>query len=378
MPCYLINSSMTLLKTQSELNRRIRELDGLRGIAVILVVIAHYQNMLSLPDTTIWMLIQHTINVGWLGVDIFFVLSGYLITSILLEHNIGWQRFYTNRAFRILPAFIVVFSITIYFFHSPWLSSTLLYIFFLGNFTIFKFREIAPLYHFWSLSVEEQYYVFWPLIVKRMSKSKVFIISLIIAILSSICRIILFLLHVNFFIIYKSTFSHLDGIALGSAIAVAPHLPSINKWLRIYWKLIATISFMTLVSGFFLLKMNYVLWNGRTQATAIPTISIFIAMLIFARSQNLFPPAMSTVLNSHILVYFGLRSYGLYLIHYPVLYYAQTIIHNHPIVNNYFSPLTSSIILTIFTASTSVALAEISWRCIEQPAQKLKSKLASQ
>lgn len=116
MPCYLINSSMTLLKTQSELNRRIRELDGLRGIAVILVVIAHYQNMLSLPDTTIWMLIQHTINVGWLGVDIFFVLSGYLITSILLEHNIGWQRFYTNRAFRILPAFIVVFSITIYFF----------------------------------------------------------------------------------------------------------------------------------------------------------------------------------------------------------------------------------------------------------------------
>ncbi len=91
------------------MQKRIPPLDGLRGIAIILVLIHHFSLGLVFPQTAAGKLLDRILAAGWIGVDIFFVLSGFLITGILLDAGTDWTRFYRNRAFRIVPVFLVVF-----------------------------------------------------------------------------------------------------------------------------------------------------------------------------------------------------------------------------------------------------------------------------
>ena len=92
------------------MQKRILELDGFRGIAVLIVVLCHFNSLLRSPRTIAWKMLERTLDSGWVGVDIFFVLSGFLITSILLDDH-DWKRFYRNRAFRILPPALFILSI---------------------------------------------------------------------------------------------------------------------------------------------------------------------------------------------------------------------------------------------------------------------------
>jgi peptidoglycan/LPS O-acetylase OafA/YrhL len=128
-------------------------LDGLRGVAALLVMSFHFQ----IPG---W-------SGGFLGVDVFFVLSGFLITSLLLEEwqrsgTVCLRRFFLRRALRLFPALVLVLLVTAPFVSYRWPLVALGYV---ANWALaFKFVTFGPISHVWSLSVEEQFYLIWPIV----------------------------------------------------------------------------------------------------------------------------------------------------------------------------------------------------------------------
>jgi peptidoglycan/LPS O-acetylase OafA/YrhL len=196
-------------------------LDGLRGVAITLVLLFH-----------IW---PDTFSFGYMGVDIFFVLSGFLITQIIytkLENDtFSFKEFYRNRVRRIFPAMIVVLLVAFfigYLFMFPSELKSLgqhmkTSVLFWQNFRLMeevgywdKAAELKPLLHFWSLSIEEQFYIFWPIILVLIYKFRInFLIS--IGVLFILLTVLSQILDINKF--YHS-FARFWELAFGSFLFV--------------------------------------------------------------------------------------------------------------------------------------------------------------
>ena len=139
--------------------RRIGALDGVRGLAILLVFANH----------------AFKIRLAWAGVDLFFVLSGFLITGILLgvKHlrpGAYYGRFYGRRARRILPPYLLLLAMTPFFFGAGWLHFGYMYAFLMNFVTAFMIPHPSSLDVLWSLAVEEQFYLVWPVLVLLLSE----------------------------------------------------------------------------------------------------------------------------------------------------------------------------------------------------------------
>jgi peptidoglycan/LPS O-acetylase OafA/YrhL len=209
------------------------ELDGLRGIAIGLVMIHHFW-----PKTGYWARFADIADLGWSGVDLFFVISGFLITGILLEtadRPHFYRNFYARRALRIFPLYYLFLAFA--FLIIPFLQegsywqtdlvrrsgSPLWYVCYLGN-----VREaltgkvpayfVAPL---WSLAIEEQFYISFPLLVAAVSRRCLAVVILALVLFAPVFRLIsLWLSPENENMHYVATFSRVDGIALGCLLAL--------------------------------------------------------------------------------------------------------------------------------------------------------------
>lgn len=193
---------------------RIPQLDGLRALAVLLVLLIHHG---LLPA-------------GWVGVDIFFVLSGFLITGILRKDRDAthyWRTFYTKRAARILPPLCLLLAVAFSFSGYTGLGA-LGYLFFLGNFVQLTGFRIAVLSSLWSLAIEEHFYLLWPSAVKRLSRTRLLQGAVAIVALSPFVRAAGTLALRHWFgplhgwdnPIFLLTFFRLDGLAAGAALAL--------------------------------------------------------------------------------------------------------------------------------------------------------------
>jgi peptidoglycan/LPS O-acetylase OafA/YrhL len=203
------------------------ELDTLRGLAVLGVLVYHslYWNvsLAVLPESTRRLLTFA--GPGRLGVDLFFVLSGFLITGILLRSRSQqsyFKRFYLRRALRIYPAYLLILLVLIIFRRSP-LSFVILSLAYLSNLTTFFGVQIAyPV--LWSLAVEEHFYFLWPFLVRRLSKFALMAVCFGIIVLSPVSRLVGYYasLHktVNIFLCNEYTWNALDGLACGAALSI--------------------------------------------------------------------------------------------------------------------------------------------------------------
>jgi peptidoglycan/LPS O-acetylase OafA/YrhL len=285
------------------------QLDGLRGIAILFVMLHHLRALVGRELG----LIQPLADAGWIGVDIFFGISGFLITRILLDSRDQphyWRNFYVRRGLRIIPLYYGVLTLIflprllVSRLPAEALPSPLWFYGFLSNFwyAAKPASTDLALEVTWSLSVEEQFYLVWPLLVSRFSRRMLSVLLLGIVAAGPCFRGLLAtdpqtLCH---------TLCRMDGLAFGCLAAIAP----IDRLKRL--GVFAGAAWGVLLSG---------VWLGwfRDHAPAIPTIAYAIipatAVLTIASVLRTPAGALARVLAWRPLMWIGRVSFGLYLLH---------------------------------------------------------------
>jgi peptidoglycan/LPS O-acetylase OafA/YrhL len=293
------------------LPKYIPELDGLRGLAVLAVVFYHCGPRLKgtwLYGASAW---------GWAGVNLFFVLSGFLITSILLESRDQkkyFRNFYARRVLRIWPVYVLMLAVVYvgspWFMHqpvaeavrtAPWLA----YIFFVQNLI---HAELTPaLGPTWSLAIEEQYYFLWAPAAKLLRRPWMLAAVLGAAIVASPALRMANLRWMT----PTHTLIHLDGIAWGGLLAVAVHRLA---WSRRTWLWLGLGGLATGVAA------TATLAGGTAFLDSALAVCFAGAVLAAIASTGAHNP-VNAALRRGPLAFYGHISYGLYMIHIAVFIY---------------------------------------------------------
>lgn len=284
-------------------------LDGLRGIAISLVLLFH-----------IW---PEYFSFGYVGVDIFFVLSGYLITKIidikLKSNSFSFKEFYRNRIRRIFPSMIIVVLTTFFIGYMFLFPSELEQlgkhinssVFFYQNFRLIgevgywdEAAQLKPLLHFWSLSIEEQFYLLWPFIILFIYKLR---LNLFIYLLFIFFLFIIIPKFTSIDVFYHS-FSRFWELSFGGLIYASSTRFNILNYIS---KLHVVIYILFMVS----IGLAY----GNIKFDLIKTlfVVVFTGLLILSISVN----KNNKILSSSALVFLGVISFPLYLWHYVFISY---------------------------------------------------------
>ena len=340
------------------------EIDGLRAIAVFSVIFYHANIIFNFGNGNF-----QFFSGGFFGVDIFFVISGYLITNFILskikKNQFSYLNFYERRLRRLLPA---LFFIVIISFITGWIlmmpsqferlsASILSLLFFVSNIWFFfqgsylsGASELKPLLHTWSLSVEEQFYILFPFFLLYINKLKkiipVFLALTLIYLLFSFYGSIKFE-DANFYFI----FSRIWELLIGSLVAQVTQNKLITK-MNIYKGL---LSFIGLSLIFFALFYYDDSIRHPSYFTFIPVIGTSMILLFYDDSNLLLK-----ILKNKVFIFFGLISYSLYLWHFPILAFNK--IKSGGLS---FQDKIDSIILTII-------LSIITYYLIEKPFRNFK------
>lgn len=293
----------------------VRSLDGLRGLASIAVLMHHclFTDVPIFVFPVATRLVEAFSSYLYLGVDLFFTLSGYLITSLLLLDRRDpdyYRNFYWKRFFRIIPALVLVLLLTHALGWTPWIG-VLLALLFVANFMNFWGKpEIGP---FWSLAIEEQFYLVWPMVVRKGRPRKMVRVLLAVMIVPAVLRVISWLLHHGR---QHYTFVHCDGLAWGALLAVmcfSARIPwrSYNN-LRL-WRKVGAWMFWAGALGMLgevFLVLNSRIDYGLSLTAAAPLFTGVLAYLITHPKAGI-----SRFLASRPLRFLGDVSYMVYLSH---------------------------------------------------------------
>jgi peptidoglycan/LPS O-acetylase OafA/YrhL len=295
------------------------ELDTLRGIACLAVVFLHGfawrygTSHFSRPQRTFMLLTQP----GWMGVNLFFVLSGFLITGILIDSKQRrnyYQRFYTRRALRILPACYLLLLVLGIIGSASW-SFVGLGFLYMANMTSFfgVSMDYGPL---WSLAVEEHYYILWPALVRKLTLRGIAIAAAVIFLGTPLLRGVAFYTGHPAGIDWYTWFVA-DGLAMGSLLAVALRT-TITRRQTIFLSagLMSFAAGAAVVGRPFGLLTRQRLMGAALQYTFIHIFfaGVLLLFLIAGTSQY------RGWVNNKILQFFGYISYGLYLFHWLVFH----------------------------------------------------------
>lgn len=345
----------------------IQELDGLRGAAVGLVMVTHFW-----PNTGVFERSADIAEVGWIGVDLFFVLSGFLITGILLADAPNpnyYRRFYLRRAFRIFPLYYA-FLFSLFGFLAVWhggadlqrlnteWGSPLWFFAYLANFVTASrglMPVFGPLGPPWSLQIEEQFYMMFPAIVHRLRERLPRFLIVVIA-LALVYRVGAFLLYPeNPWLQYVGTFGRADALAFGAIVACARRFYGgfAGAWTRSLPLALVPLVAMYAITG--------VASGGVFVRTAGYSLNAAcFAAIIWWTVANAGTRA-TYMLRFKPLRLLGKISYGVYLLQLPVQS-AMKIAMHVPAGNMTRTPSQA----IIWTAAT-LLVAWTSWRVFENP-----------
>ena len=321
-------------------------LDGLRGIACLLVIPGHAQVFIG----------------GWIGVDIFFVLSGFLVTGILIRAREAphyFLNFYARRTLRIFPLYYAFLAATLV--AGPWITGrpsgvdSVWFWTYLANWHIGLHGESVPqtLAHLWSLAIEEQFYLFWPLVVWRMPVRRLRTLCVALAVMALALRTLLAFHGTSISALYVMTPTRLDTLAVGSWLALRPpKVVTSKRWTNI-----------VLVGG--VTASVLVLWphGGGYRGVAVATIGL-TAIAVSAGALVAIAVAGRGVIASALewtpLRVAGKYSYAAYLMHVQVSLMVQRFGGGH------------GLLAAIATIIITFAIAGVSWRVFEAPILSLK------
>jgi peptidoglycan/LPS O-acetylase OafA/YrhL len=345
-----------------------KQLDGLRAMAVLAVLWTHY-----LPEEY-WLF---GIYWGGYGVRLFFVLSGFLITGILLKSRqyiiqgkqcsfFALRQFYIRRFLRIFPLYYAILALT-FLIAIPQIKEAIVWhLLYLSNvYFSLQGRFYGSAGHLWSLAVEEQFYLLWPWIILFLPRRWLLPTIIIFIVIAPLFRFISTVVGVNLVAIWVLTPNACDALCLGALLA---YLNSHEDELLISKQRV--LCFFLLI-GLFITIVLPILPYLNAQNLVVSALADTGRGLIFAylvaAAANGFKSFVGKVLESRPMVYLGKISYGVYLIHafMPEIIYR---IFNYFDLADYNSPLTIAFCSTVAT----ITVATLTWHFLERPINDLK------
>ncbi len=350
--------------------KHIPELDGLRGIAAVMVFFHHvcFSTVKDGPWQPAIQFIRRISVYGANGVELFFVLSGFLITSILLADRTKktyYAPFYWKRVLRIVPVYAVMLLYIFLFVPHSTVAMVCALLFVANLSWIF---HAVPLTPFWTLAIEEQFYLVWPTVVHRLRVRTLAVWAVAIA-LSSIGFRLLFAYfgHYNFFF----TIHRCDGLAWGALLACffVRRTAGDRRGLQV-----VAVAFLAAAGVFLLnyfLPMSSLPWVACNTALAMTGISLLsmgvVGLLVFRSGAR-----WLQVFRSRILVFFGLISYAFYMVH---LYVIQAYDRHWPVPA---APQARAYLVRVLvTLAAAVAIATVSRYLLELPIIRLRRFIPS-
>ena len=364
-------------------------LDGLRGIAVLTVMWLHFVFML--PSTGGERVFWNLSGTGWIGVDLFFVLSGFLITGILYDAKGGphyFRNFYMRRSLRIFPlyyAFLILIFAVMPLLRSSGADHVGKQVWMWTYLSNVLFARVgwegmpAHTTHLWSLAIEEQFYLLWPLLVWLASRRRLIQLCVGSIALAFATRLVLHFVFANDIAAYALMPARIDALAAGGLLAVLVRDPESARLAARYLNPVAAATATILILVMF--------WTGPIQGlTMLPTLAFpvqafgYTALALFFASMLGKAVAAPTgqlsnrVLTSRLLVAFGKYSYALYLLHILVRDILQTQIMGDrggfPVIAGSQIPAQLAVIALGIGGSYAVAFA--SWHLFEKRILALK------
>ncbi|HVX28306.1 MAG TPA: acyltransferase [Parafilimonas sp.] len=362
-------------KINIDYNKRLQipSLDGIRGIAIIGIMLYHFFEM---PYG------------AWFSMDLFFVLSGFLITGILLDSKTDkhyYKNFIVRRGLRILPLYygvLIIFFIVVPLIvnksglapFSVYYDNQFYFWVYLQNWILLlKEPELIGkgriFLHLWSLAIEEQFYIVWPIVILLFNIKNLVKIIVALILLSAALNCYYFFSNHSWQYTYFSTLCRLDSLCIGALIAVAVRNSSFISKLEKITPYIFKILFAVLLTAIFV---------GRPKAPAdqflepVSTLlfSIFFASMIlygFSNHKNNF---VKRILELKALRFFGKYSYSMYIFHVPILILLRPALFKYLQKNipHTIAYITDNLICLLLV----IAVSQLTWYLIEKPFLKLK------
>lgn len=387
----MLKSSPDAEKVSSILRGYMPVLNGYRGIAILLVFLSHCISQaggqqLEFADS----FYKKLIGLGWCGVDAFFVLSGFLITGILLDTRDQpnfFANFYARRMLRIFPVYYVFLSIFLgvisplirsYEYKNTLDSAQIWYWFHLENWKwIFQgVTDNGPIVHFWSLALEEQFYLVYPALIYILPRRLLSWLLGIVILSALLFRSWLLLTHPLIFnltdTIYINPLCRVDTLAIGSLIAV--WMRSKQMIPRLLWisPIVMIVSGISL-SIIFITQGDLDPLNPVVQSVGFSLVAIFLSSLLILSVTQPQDSPLVQVLSWSPLKGLGTISYGFYVYHFPLclmlcnriyLYIGKSFILGH-------------LASVFFCGVLTLVVSLLSWYCLEQPILSLKTYFPS-
>lgn len=368
-------------------------LDGIRGVAILMVMVHHLAILTPHTPLEAWFI--RVAQLGAHGVDLFFVLSGFLITGILLDSRGSpgyFRRFYIRRALRIFPIYyavlLIVFVVTPIFHglrdpalggleilklkapQAPW------YFAYASNFyfAIHKSFMIPELGPTWSLAVEEQFYLTWALVVAWLSPLRLRQACVVLIVAAAAWRIGLWQLASGWLVIWVSTFSHIDALAVGALIAGLLRPPG-AAILRLRRAALPLLGLGLAVSLLLFLRGELRFDSGLFLRFGYPALVFgmggLLLRLLFAPPES----RLSRVFSSRTLGFFARYSYAMYLFHVPISKWTSENLLTETRLRALPGPaLLGQGLYFLLAGGLVCGAAWLSWRLFEGPILSLKER----
>jgi peptidoglycan/LPS O-acetylase OafA/YrhL len=377
----------------SRLNFRshIPVLDGMRGIAVLLVIVYHFTAhhvKQSIEPGSFNGVFSQFFNVGWCGVDLFFVLSGFLITGILCDAKGAsnyFPKFWMRRILRIFPlyyGFLLVLFVLVPLAHrfSPLIQQHLAEQRWLWGYGSNFYYSMAShplidafrLQHFWSLAIEEQYYLIWPFVIFFLQPRAAIRVSLVCIAVALGLRVILAAKGCDPIIIWNLTPCRMDGLAVGALCALAVRADfKMNALLKAV-RPITILSAMGLIAILFWRRTWS--WDDRVmESVGISLINLFCGGILLAAINSSTGTALQWLLSCPVLTIFGFYSYAIYVFHFPLIREFNRWFSINRLSLDFHSWFLGLAVNVACSTIISLFVAMLSWHLYEKHFLKLKS-----
>ncbi len=383
--------------TDVSANRHVPALDGIRGMAILLVLSCHLNLLRSLPSHhSVDAFVSTVFSFGWCGVDLFFVLSGYLITRILYQAKGAEQyfrTFYINRVLRIFPLYYALLIVTFVVIpHLPtglipaaklerWAqvdANPLWYWLYLNNLTTALSGSWGHgiLDVTWSLAIEEQFYLLWPWVVYAFNRERLLRICLIIFSTAFMVRTAMTLADMNPISTYVFTLGRLDVLAAGAFVALAAEGSIGIQGLQ-------PARQICLITG--VVCLGLAAWRGgaSNMDPVILTVGLSFVAIHFASLIAVIRTLPShhwlvRFFSSKLLRAFGKYSFAIYLVHLPLSALVRdTLYHPDQFLTLWGSKLPGQMLFYVGTASLVFIIAFASWHLWEKHFLRLKKSFTA-